>query len=425
MVKPSHAAPVLGGRSVVMKIHEYQAKQIFARYGIPVPKGQPAFTVAEVGPIAERLIAETGNPVVVVKAQIHAGGRGKGGGVKVAKGGAAEATAIAEKMLGMQLVTKQTGPAGQKVRRLYVEQGLDIARELYLAALIDRDTRRIAIIASTEGGMDIEQVAHDTPEKILTVSVDPILGLAAFQVRQLAFALGIGDTRVPPEGAPPGRAKESMASFAKALNGIYKAFVAEDCSLLEINPLVVTKTGDVVALDAKVTFDDNADIRHKEWAELRDTDEEDPVELEAKKHGLSYVSLDGDIGCLVNGAGLAMATMDIILQHGGNPANFLDVGGGATKEQVTQAFRMILHSPKVKGIFVNIFGGIMRCDVVAAGVVAAAKELGLKVPLVVRLEGTNVELGKKILDESGIAIQSASSMGDGAAKIVAATRKSA
>jgi succinyl-CoA synthetase beta subunit len=408
--KPSHTAPVLGGRSVVMKIHEYQAKQIFARYGIPVPKGQPAFTVAEVGPIAERLIAETGNPVVVVKAQIHAGGRGKGGGVKVAKGGAAEATAVAEKMLGMQLVTKQTGEHGQKVRRLYVEQGLDIARELYLAALIDRDTRRIAFIASTEGGMDIEQVAHDTPEKILTVSVDPVLGLAGYQIRELAFALGLGE-------------KATMASFAKTLNGIYKAFVAEDCSLLEINPLVVTKTGEVVALDAKVNFDDNADIRHKEWAELRDTDEEDPTELEAKKHGLSYVSLDGDIGCLVNGAGLAMATMDIILQHGGNPANFLDVGGGATKEQVTQAFRMILSSPKVKGIFVNIFGGIMRCDVVAAGVVAAAKELGLKVPLVVRLEGTNVELGKKILDESGIAIQSANSMGDGAAKIVAATKK--
>jgi succinyl-CoA synthetase beta subunit len=401
-----------------MKIHEYQAKQIFARYGVTVPKGEPAFTVNEVGPIAEKLIAETGNPVVVVKAQIHAGGRGKGGGVKVVKGGPAEATAVAEKMLGMQLVTHQTGPGGQKVRRLYVEQGLAIERELYLALLVDRDRRRIAVMASTEGGMDIEEVAHKTPEKILTIHVDPALGLAAFQSRKLAFALGLG-------------AKEILKSFTKLLDALYRCFVAEDCSLLEINPLVVTAAtpsgggGSIVALDAKVVLDDNAEIRHPEWEKLRDTDEEDPVELKAKRAGLSYVSLDGDIGCLVNGAGLAMGTMDIIQHYGGKPANFLDVGGGASKEQVKTAFEIILKSPKVKGIFVNIFGGIMRCDVVASGVVAAAKELGLRVPLVVRLEGTNVEQGKKILGESGLAIQAAASMGDGAQKIVAAIRREA
>jgi succinyl-CoA synthetase beta subunit len=391
-----------------MKIHEYQAKQIFARYGVPVPRGEPALTAKEVGPIAERLLAETKGSVVVVKAQIHAGGRGKGGGVKVVKGGPIEAAAVAEKMLGMQLVTHQTGPDGQKVRRLYVEQGLPIERELYVALLVDRDRRRIAVMASTEGGMDIEEVAHNRPEKILTVHVDPVLGLAPFQARKLAFALGLGGN------------KESMKSFTKLLDALYRCFVAEDCSLLEINPLVVTTGGAVVALDAKVTFDDNAEIRHPEWEALRDTDEEDPVELQAKRAGLSYVSLDGNIGCLVNGAGLAMGTMDIIQHYGGRPANFLDVGGGASKEQVKKAFEMILESPKVKGIFVNIFGGIMRCDVVAAGVVAAARELGLAVPLVVRLEGTNVEQGRKILEESGLAIQAAASMGDGAQKIVAA-----
>jgi succinyl-CoA synthetase beta subunit len=395
-----------------MKIHEYQAKQVFARYGVPIPKGEPAFKLEEVAPIAERLQKETGSPVVVVKAQIHAGGRGKGGGVKVAKTGAAEATSLAAKILGMQLVTKQTGPEGQKVRRLYIEQGLDIARELYLAFLVDREARRIAIMASTEGGMDIEEVAHQTPEKIVTLHVDPVLGLMGYQARQLAFALGL-------------TAKETQRQFIGMLSNLYKLFLAEDCSMLEINPLVVTGAGGVVALDAKVTFDDNAEFRHKEWNELRDTDEEDPVELEAKHHGLSYVSLDGDIGCLVNGAGLAMSTMDIITHYGGSPANFLDVGGGASKEQVTQAFRMILKSSKVRGIFVNIFGGIMRCDIIAEGVVAATKELGLSVPLVVRLEGSNVEAGKKILDESGLAIQSASSMGDGAKKIVAATRATA
>ncbi len=392
-----------------MKIHEYQGKAIFARYGVPVPKGEPAMAAADVGPIAERLIAETKIPVVVVKAQIHAGGRGKGGGVKVAKGGAKEASEIAEKMMGMQLVTKQTGPAGQKVRRLYVEQGLDIARELYLGLLVDRDKRRIAVIASTEGGMDIEEVAAKTPEKILTEHIDPVTGLAAFQARKLAFALGLGE-------------KELLRQFAKTLDALYKMFIAEDCSLVEINPLVVTKQNTLVALDAKVAFDDNADIRHKEWNDLRDVDEEDPIELQAKKAGLSYVSLDGDIGCLVNGAGLAMATMDIIQHYGGHPANFLDVGGGASQEQVKTAFQIILKSDKVKGIFVNIFGGIMRCDIVAAGVIAATKELGLKVPLVVRLEGTNVQEGKKLLDESGLAIQSAASMADGAQKIVAAVR---
>ncbi|MFO0756348.1 MAG: ADP-forming succinate--CoA ligase subunit beta [Byssovorax sp.] len=390
-----------------MKIHEYQAKQIFARYGVPVPKGAPAFQVSEVGPIAEKLIAETGIPVVVVKAQIHAGGRGKGGGVKVAKGGPAVATAIAEKILGMQLVTKQTGPEGQKVRRLYIEQGLDIARELYLALLIDRDRRRIAVMASTEGGMDIEEVAHNTPEKILTVHIDPVMGLAGYQARKLAYDLGLGD-------------KNQLRQFVKLLDSLYRCFLAEDCSMIEINPLIVSKSGEVMALDAKMTFDDNAEIRHHDWDKLRDTDEEDEVELQAKKAGLSYVSLHGDIGCLVNGAGLAMATMDIIQHYGGAPANFLDVGGGASQEQVKTAFQIILKSHKVKGIFVNIFGGIMRCDVVAAGVVAATKELGLKVPLVVRLEGTNVELGKKILEESGLAIQAAASMSEGAQKIVAA-----
>lgn len=395
-----------------MKIHEYQAKQIFARYGVPVPKGEPAFTVDEAEAAAKRLIEATGIPVVVVKAQIHAGGRGKGGGVKVAKGGAAEARELAEKILGMQLVTVQTGPEGQKVRRLYIEQGIDIDRELYLALLLDRDRRRIAIMGSREGGMDIEKVAHDTPEKIHTLHVDPVLGLAPFQARKLAYELGLG-------------AKETMKQFVSLVDKLYKCFLAEDCSLIEINPLIVTKKGDIIALDGKMTMDDNAEIRHPEWEKLRDVDEEDPTELEAKRVGISYVSLDGDIGCLVNGAGLAMGTMDIILHYGGNPANFLDVGGGASQEQVKKAFQMILNSDKVKGIFVNIFGGIMRCDVVASGIVAATKELGLKVPLVVRLEGTNVDAGRKILDESGLTIQSAASMADGAQKIVAAVKQGA
>jgi succinyl-CoA synthetase beta subunit len=396
-----------------LKIHEYQAKQIFQRYGVPVPKGYPAFTVDEAEQAAKKLATETGGPVVVVKAQIHAGGRGKGGGVKVAKGGAAEARTLAEKMLGMQLITHQTGPAGQKVRRLYVEQGLEMVRELYLGAVVDRDQRRIAFMASTEGGVEIEKVAAETPEKILTVHVDPIVGLSPYKARQLAFALGLSK-----------HGKNTVPSFVKLMSALYELFVKEDCSLCEINPLVVLKSGDVMALDAKVNFDDNADFRHKEWEELRDTDEEDPAELAAKKVGLNYVSLDGNVGCLVNGAGLAMATMDIIKHYGEKagvaPANFLDVGGGANQEQVQKAFKMILSSPKVKAIFVNIFGGIMKCDVIAAGVIAAAKELGVKVPLVVRLEGTNVELGRKLLAESGLAIQAATTMADGAQKIVAA-----
>ena len=393
-----------------MKIHEYQAKQLFARYGIPVPQGEPAFSVAEVGPIAERLIEKTKIPVVVVKAQIHAGGRGKGGGVKVAKGGAKEATELAEKIFGMQLVTKQTGPAGQKVRRLYIEQGLDIASELYVAMLVDREQRRVAIIASPAGGMDIEEVADKEPEKLLTVHVDPLLGLGGWQARKVAAFLGLSG-------------KDTLKQFGAALEGMYRLFVAEDCAMLEVNPLVVTKGGAIVALDGKVTFDDNAGFKHKaQWAEMFDPEEEDPLELEAKKVGISYVSLDGTIGCMVNGAGLAMATMDIIQEYGGSPANFLDVGGGATQDQVTEAFRIILKSPNVNGIFVNIFGGIMRCDVVAQGIVAASRQLGLSVPLVVRLEGTNVLEGRKILDESGLKIQSASSMGDGAQKIVAAIR---
>jgi succinyl-CoA synthetase beta subunit len=397
-----------------MKIHEYQGKQIFAKYGIPVPQGIACFTVDEAEKAAEKIITESGSPVVVVKAQIHAGGRGKGGGVKVVKGGAKEARAVAEKILGMQLITHQTGPAGQKVKRLYVEQGIEIARELYLGLVVDRETRKIAVMASTEGGVEIEKVAEETPEKILIEFVDPVTGLSGYQARKLAYGLNVG------QGTPS--PKDTVSEFVKLVTKLATLFEKEDCSLCEVNPLIITKLGKVIAGDSKINFDDNAAGRHKDWDSLLDKDEEDPVELEAKDAGLSYVSLDGDIGCLVNGAGLAMATMDIIKHHGGSPANFLDVGGGATKDQVTKAFTMILSSPKVKGIFVNIFGGIMKCDVIAEGVVAATRELGLKVPLVVRLEGTNVELGKKILSESGLAIQPADSMADGAKKIVAATK---
>ncbi|MFO0566145.1 MAG: ADP-forming succinate--CoA ligase subunit beta [Polyangiaceae bacterium] len=399
-----------------MKIHEYQGKQIFAKYGIPVPKGYPAFSTEEAETCAKRLIDETGIPVVVVKAQIHAGGRGKGGGVKVVKDGPKKAREIADSLLGMQLVTHQTGPGGQKVRRLYIEQGLDIARELYLGMVVDREKKRIAIMASTEGGVEIEKVAAETPEKILTEHLDPALGLGGWQARKLAYGLEIG------KGSP--KPKETVKQFADVVSRLGKLFEKEDCSLLEINPLVVTKGGDVIALDSKINFDSNAEGRHAEWKELEDKDEEDAVELEAKEAGLSYINLDGDIGCLVNGAGLAMSTMDIIKHFGGEPANFLDVGGGATKEQVHKAFKIILHSDDVKGIFVNIFGGIMKCDVIAEGVVAAAKEIGLSVPCVVRLEGTNVELGKKILSESGLKIVPASTMADGAQKIVGLVRGS-
>ena len=394
-----------------MKIHEYQGKQIFAKYGIPVPKGYPAFSTEEAEAAAKRLIDETGMPVVVVKAQIHAGGRGKGGGVKVVKDGPKKAREAADALLGMQLVTHQTGPAGQKVRRLYIEQGLDIARELYLGMVVDREKKRIAIMASTEGGVEIEKVAAETPEKILTEHIDPALGLGGWQARKLAYGLGIGT------GSP--KPKETVKQFADIVGKLGRLFEKEDCSLLEVNPLIVTKAGDVIALDSKINFDSNAEGRHPEWNELEDKDEEDAVELEAKEAGLSYINLDGDIGCLVNGAGLAMSTMDIIKHFGGEPANFLDVGGGATKEQVTKAFKIILHSDEVKGIFVNIFGGIMKCDTIANGIVTAARTLDLSVPIVVRMEGTNVELGKRILAESGLSIVSADTMADGAEKAVA------
>ncbi|MFM2417412.1 MAG: hypothetical protein RL385_2135 [Pseudomonadota bacterium] len=392
-----------------MNIHEYQGKELFRKYGIPVPKGIPVFTVPEASQAAEQLIQETGNEVVVVKAQIHAGGRGKAGGVKVVKGHAA-AKEAAEKILGMTLVTHQTGPEGKKVQRLLVEQGLPIARELYLALVIDRETRRVVVMASTEGGMDIEEVAESHPEKIIKVAVDPAVGLAPFQGRQLAFALGLSG--------------QAAGEFVKLVANFYELFVKEDCSLAEVNPLIVTKDDHIIALDAKLNFDSNAEFRHVAfWDGLRDMSEENPTELEAKKTGLSYIQLDGNIGCLVNGAGLAMATMDIIKYFGGEPANFLDVGGGANKEQVTKAFKIILSSKDVKGIFVNIFGGIMKCDIIAEGVVAATKELGLSVPLVVRLEGTNVQKGKEILNNSGLAIVAADNMKDGAQKIVELVKK--
>jgi succinyl-CoA synthetase beta subunit len=392
-----------------MNIHEYQGKELFRKYGIPVPKGIPAFSVAEAVRAAEQLIEETGGEVVVVKAQIHAGGRGKGGGVKVVKGAAA-AKEAAEKILGMQLVTHQTGPEGKKVQRLLVEQGLPIARELYLALVVDRDTRRVVVMASTEGGMDIEEVAEKHPEKILKVAVDPAVGLMPYEARQLAFGLGLTG--------------KTIGEFSKLAANLYELFVKEDCALAEVNPLIVTKDDHVMALDAKLNFDANADFRHvAAWDGWRDMSEENATEIEAKKTGLSYIQLDGNIGCLVNGAGLAMATMDIIKYFGGEPANFLDVGGGANKEQVTKAFKIILSSKDVKGIFVNIFGGIMKCDIIAEGVVAATKELGLSVPLVVRLAGTNVEQGREILNNSGLKITAATDMKDGAQKIVELVKK--
>lgn len=394
-----------------MNIHEYQGKQIFARYGIPISLGRPAFSVDEAETAAKKIIEETGSETVVVKAQIHAGGRGKGGGVKVVKGAKA-ARDVAEQILGMQLVTHQTGPKGQKVRRLYIEQGQDIARELYIGMVVDREARRVAMMASTEGGVEIEQVAAETPEKIITEHIDPLVGLAAYQARKIAYALDVGRGTPSPKG--------TVSQFVKVLMALGECFMKEDCSLCEVNPLVITGDGNVIALDSKINFDSNAEARHPEWAELLDEAEEDPVELEAKAVGLSYVSLEGNIGCLVNGAGLAMSTMDIIKHYGGEPANFLDVGGGANKEQVEKAFKMILSSQAVKGIFVNIFGGIMKCDVIAEGVVAATKELGLQVPLVVRLEGTNVDAGKRILENSGVKIAPADTMADGAQKIVAA-----
>ena len=387
-----------------MNIHEYQAKELFRKYGIPVPKGIPCLSPEQAATAANDLIHETGNEVVVVKAQIHAGGRGKAGGVKVVKGAEAASDAAYE-IFGKTLVTHQTGPEGKVVQRLLVEQGLAIKSELYLALVVDRETSRVAIMASTEGGMDIEEVAASTPEKILTLTIDPAVGLQGYQIRQLAFGLGLS--------------KQEQKNFGKLLSGLATLFEKEDCSIAEINPLILTEDEQVIALDAKINFDSNAEFRHREyWSSARDLSEEAPTETEATEAGLSFIQLDGNIGCLVNGAGLAMSTMDTIKYYGGEPANFLDVGGGASQEAVTTAFRIILQSEAVQGIFVNIFGGIMRCDTIANGVVAATKELGLEVPLVVRLEGTMVEEGRKILDESGLAITSAATMAEGAQKIV-------
>jgi succinyl-CoA synthetase beta subunit len=389
-----------------MNIHEYQAKGLLKARGIPVLKGFVAYTAEEAAEAAKNLPG----PVYVVKAQIHAGGRGKGGGVKVVKS-VADVKAAAEKMIGMQLITHQTGPEGQEVRRIYIEEGCDIGRELYLGMLIDRGTSRVTIMASTEGGMDIEEVAEKHPEKIIKTAIDPAIGFQAFQGRQIAFALGL-------EG-------KQISKAVELIGNLYKAFIELDASIVEINPLVVTKDGDILPLDAKMNFDDNALFRQKEVEALNDAAEEDPAERRAKEHELSYVKLSGNIGCMVNGAGLAMATMDIIKLYGGDPANFLDVGGGATKERVAEAFRIILSDPNVEGILVNIFGGIMRCDVIAEGVITAARELGLTMPLVVRLEGTNVDKGKKLLRESGLNIITADNLADAAGKVVSAVKAEA
>ena len=384
-----------------MNIHEYQAKALLKDYGVSVLAGQVAYTPDE----AEAAARALGGPIWVVKAQIHAGGRGKGGGVKLARS-VEEVRQLADQMLGMNLITHQTGPGGRQVRRVYVEDGCAIARELYLAALIDRGSSRVTLMASSEGGVDIEEVAAKTPEKIIRVAIDPAIGFQPFHGRQIAFGLGL-------EGKQVGKAVAFM-------RGLHRAFTELDASLVEINPLVVTEGGDLVALDAKMNFDGNALYRQPKVLELRDLDEEDPHEIEASRHELNYIKLDGNIGCMVNGAGLAMATMDIIKLYGGAPANFLDVGGGANKERVTAAFKLLLSDPKVEGVLVNIFGGIMRCDVIAEGIVAAAREVNLGVPLVVRLEGTNVDLGKQILSESGLTITAASDLADAAEKIVAA-----
>jgi succinyl-CoA synthetase beta subunit len=389
-----------------MNIHEYQAKELLRKFGVATGKGGAAFTVDEAVKVAE---SQPG-PVWVVKAQIHAGGRGKGGGVKVVKS-IADVKAEATRMLGMTLVTPQTGPQGKLVQRLYIEEGTAIARELYLSMLVDRETSNVAFIASTEGGMDIEEVAHSTPDKIITIHVDPAAGYQAYIGRRIANALKL-------EG-------DLAKQCSKMMGQLYKAFVDSDMSLLEINPLVVSKDNQLICLDAKVNFDSNALMRHPDIVALRDLTEEDPKEIEASKYDLSYVALDGSIGCMVNGAGLAMATMDIIKLYGAEPANFLDVGGGATKEKVTAAFKIITADPRVKGILVNIFGGIMKCDVIAEGVVAAVRDVGLKVPLVVRLEGTNVELGKKIITDSGLNVLPADDLNDAAQKIVKAVKDAA
>ena len=396
-----------------MNIHEYQGKQLLAKYGVSVPQGKVAYTVDEAVAAANEL----GGPVFVVKSQIHAGGRGAGkfkgnedgkGGVRVVKS-VDEVKENAAEMLGHVLVTKQTGPAGKEVKRLYIEEGCDIARELYLSVLLDRETSRIVIMASTEGGMDIEDVAHDSPEKIIKVFIDPVMGIQAFHAREVAFGLGL-------EGA-------QVKSGVKFVMALYKAFLDLDCSMVEINPLVVTGSGDVIALDSKVNFDDNALYRHKDVEAMRDEDEEDPTELEAAKHELNYIKLDGSIGCMVNGAGLAMATMDIIQLEGGSPANFLDVGGGATTERVTEAFKLITAGEGVKAILVNIFGGIVRCDLIAEGIITAAKDVGIEVPVVVRLEGTNAEEGRKLLDECDYDLIAAQDLTDAAKKVVAEAAK--
>src|SRR5690606_8311708 len=387
-----------------MNIHEYQAKQILREYGVAVSNGKVAFTVDEAVEAAKSLNSD----VYVVKAQIHAGGRGKAGGVKIAKS-LDEVRTYAQELLGKKLATHQTGPEGKEVTRLLIEEGVDIKKEYYIGYVIDRSTGRVVLMGSEEGGTEIETVAAETPEKIFKEVIDPAIGLQPFQARRLAFNINIPN--------------ELVNKAVKFMLGLYQVFVDKDCSIAEINPLVVTGDGEVLALDAKLNFDSNALYRHKDIQALRDLDEEDPKEIEASKHDLSYIALDGNIGCMVNGAGLAMATMDIIKYYNGEPANFLDVGGGATTEKVTEAFKIILSDPNVKGIFVNIFGGIMRCDVIAQGIVEATKEVGLNIPLVVRLEGTNVEEGKRILNESGLNIVAAESMADGAQKIVSLVNK--
>ncbi|MGH7917909.1 MAG: ADP-forming succinate--CoA ligase subunit beta [Candidatus Binataceae bacterium] len=384
-----------------MNIHEYQAKQILGRFGAPVPKGQPANTPEE----AARAFEALGQPKAVVKAQIHAGGRGKAGGVKLVSS-AAEAKEFAAKLLGKPLVTHQTGPAGRVVRRIYVEQASEIARELYLGMVVDRKAESVAVIASTEGGVEIEEVAAKTPERIITEPIDPLIGLGVFQSRKIAFSLGLRDKQV--------------GQFAALLSALYRAFNETDASLVEINPLVVTRDGTVICLDAKMSFDDNGLFRHPDIREMRDPNEEDPAETEAGKYELSYVHLDGNIGCMVNGAGLAMATMDIVKYYGAEPANFLDVGGGANSQKVAAAFRILLSDKRVKAVLINIFGGIMRCDVLAQGVVEAAREVNLSIPLVVRMEGTNVDKGKQILKDSGIKVIAANDMAEAARRVVEA-----
>jgi len=386
-----------------VKIHEYQAKAVLARYGVPVPRGEVAMSAAEAGEIAKRL----GGPIAVVKAQIHAGGRGKGGGVKVARS-ADEAEQLANQILGMTLVTHQTGPEGRKVGRVLIEEGVEIDRELYLSVVIDRGSASPVVIASAAGGMDIEAVAASHPEQILREIIAPGIGIVPFQARQLAFGMGLSGP--------------VANKFVKVLDAIYKAFVETDSSMIEINPLILTKGGELLALDAKVSFDDNALYRHPDLKDLRDVTEEDPLEVEASKFSLNYIRLDGNIGCMVNGAGLAMATMDIIKLSGGEPANFLDVGGGANAEQIKNAFRILTADKNVKAVLINIFGGILRCDVLAQGVIAAVTELGVSVPIVIRMEGTNVEEGKRMLKESGLNFATADGMGDAAEKVVALAR---